>query len=49
VAALLFVIVPTALLDSTSMIPLAVAPMAVMLGGRRPVATTGDASAGVVT
>ncbi len=39
--ALLFVIVPIALLDSTSMIPLAVAPMAVMLGGRRPVETTG--------
>jgi hypothetical protein len=46
-AALLLVIVPIALLDSASMIPISVAPMAVMLGGRKPVTTTGGFLLGV--
>lgn len=45
--AVLLVIVPIALLDSTSMIPISVAPMAVMLGGQRPVLTTSGFLLGV--
>ena len=44
---LLLVLLPIALLDSTSMIPLAVVPLAIMLVGRQPILTATGFLAGI--
>ena len=45
---LLLVLAPIALVDSTSLVPLCIVPMAVMLGGEKPLATSFSFIAAIV-